>query len=253
MTPFTLPSPENTYVTTAPKGRYRYETHCHTAVTSACATITPERLVELYVRNGYTGVFVTDHFLNGNCHPWIRETADWRERVRLYFAGYRQVRDAAAGRLQVFPGIEMTYAGTDVLVWGWDEEITARYPEMMELSYRELIRFVNEHGGLTAQAHPFREADYIDHIRLYPDTQGVEVFNACRNSLQNGLAYAYWQAYNDAAGKVRTAGSDTHHETIPRLGGMAFDTPLTSPSDFVERLKRGEGELFAQPNVLVNN
>mgnify|MGYP000842334657 CR=1 FL=1 len=45
---------------------YKYELHCHTAKVSACSRMGAEELVELYLENGYDGIFVTDHFLNGN-------------------------------------------------------------------------------------------------------------------------------------------------------------------------------------------
>ncbi len=62
------------YTVTNPKGKYLYETHCHTNLISACSSLSPEEMVELYAKNGYTGVFVTDHFLNGNCLPEINLT-----------------------------------------------------------------------------------------------------------------------------------------------------------------------------------
>ena len=45
---------------------YKYELHCHTAKVSACSRMGAEELVELYLENGYDGIFVTDHFLNVN-------------------------------------------------------------------------------------------------------------------------------------------------------------------------------------------
>ena len=45
---------------------YRYELHCHTAKVSACSRLSAREMVDLYLANGYDGIFVTDHFLNGN-------------------------------------------------------------------------------------------------------------------------------------------------------------------------------------------
>ena len=45
---------------------YKYELHCHTARTSACGSMSAGDIVELYLANGYDGVVITDHFLNGN-------------------------------------------------------------------------------------------------------------------------------------------------------------------------------------------
>lgn len=228
--------------------KYLYETHCHTACVSACGKNTPEDIVAMYAKNGYAGVIVTDHFLNGNCLPEIRQLPTFADRIHRYFSGYEQVKACAGERLTVFGGIETSYGGTDVLVYGWDEQTTASYPEIMDLSMRDFIRFANEHGALTVQAHPFREAGYIDHIRLYPETQGVEVLNSSRDELCNELGYKYWEAYNARTPKVKIGGSDCHYPYQPILSGVAFDTPLSSIEDFIERLRRGEGEIFTKEN-----
>lgn len=42
---------------------YRYETHMHTAEGSRCGRMPAAEMVRAYKKLGYTGVFVTDHFL----------------------------------------------------------------------------------------------------------------------------------------------------------------------------------------------
>lgn len=46
--------------------KFLYETHCHTQISSACAVSSAVELVDTYLKNGYTGIFITDHFINGN-------------------------------------------------------------------------------------------------------------------------------------------------------------------------------------------
>ena len=45
---------------------YRYETHMHTSQASACAFSTGAEMARAYAAAGYTGIFITDHFFNGN-------------------------------------------------------------------------------------------------------------------------------------------------------------------------------------------
>ena len=45
---------------------YRYHTHVHTSLASACARNTGIEMVRAYKEKGYTGIFITDHFFNGN-------------------------------------------------------------------------------------------------------------------------------------------------------------------------------------------
>lgn len=239
----------NEFTCDEPKG-YLYETHCHTNVTSACSRLSPEDIVDLYLKNGYTGVFITDHFLNGNCVGKIREEKDFKKQIEMFFEGYRKVKDVANGTIDVFCGFETSYKGTDVLVYGWDEEKTKLYPEIMSMTMREFINFVNDNGGLTVQAHPFREANYIDHIRLFPETEGVEVYNSSRDYLCNKLGYEYYKAYNAEYGKCKTGGSDIHYTSLPVLGGMAFKKRLKSVSDFIDRVRKNEGVIFRKPNIV---
>ena len=64
------------------------------------------------------------------------------------------------------------------------------------------------------------------------------------------MANIYAQNYN----LIEFAGSDNHHGPLrPRLAGMQFETPINGERDFVERILRGEGELFHNDNPLVEN
>lgn len=219
--------------------RFLYETHCHTRISSLCGSITPEEMVALYLRRGYAGVVVTDHFINGNC-PVRREMPDapFDEQIHRYCESYRQVKAAAGGRLDVLFGFEYSYAGTDVLVYGWDEEKLASMPEIVEMDLRTFIRFANDNGALTVQAHPFREAGYIDHIRLYPDVQGIEIYNANRDERCNGLARTFCKAY----GKIPFSGSDLHSAKQGALGGMSFPERAGTMETFVEMCRAGLGK-----------
>lgn len=221
---------------------YKYETHCHTARVSACSRMSAEELVELYVANGYAGIFVTDHFLNGNTS--VNTRLPYAEAIEEFCKGYEEVKAAAKGRLQVFFGFEYSYLGTDVLCYGWDKETLLSYPEIMQMSMREFCAFCPGHGALAVQAHPFREAAYIDHIRLYPDAEGVETFNACRTELCNKLGKFYAESY----GKIKLGGSDLHSPDQKILSGMEFEERLFSERDFIRRLRAGEGKILGKEN-----
>ena len=64
---------------------YLYETHMHTSQSSACAVSTGAQMARAYKEAGYTGIFVTDHFFNGNCA--VPKFLPWKERVRNRTAG----------------------------------------------------------------------------------------------------------------------------------------------------------------------
>ena len=227
---------------------FLYEMHCHSAVMSMCSQLSPEAMVDLYVKNGYTGIVVTDHFMNnpGSCRVMVETpNLSYPEKVHAFFEGYRQVKAAAGDRLQVFPGLEYSYKGTDILIYGLDEDVLMRMPESLSMKTSDFVRYLKNTKVLTVQAHPFREADYIDHIRLFTETDGVEVFNAGRTALANHMAELYATAYE----KIKIGGSDLHRTQQPVLSGMAFTHRKESVDDIIAALRRGEGEIVRRKNI----
>lgn len=220
---------------------FLYETHCHTQTSSLCARSTAEEIVDFYASHGYTGIFITDHFVNGNARVnRERPDATYQEKVDAFFLGYEEVKRAAKGKLDVFFGVEMSYKGTDVLLYNVTKEWLLDLDEEHVYNMRKMIQKANSGGIFTVQAHPFREDSYIDHIRLFPDAQGVETFNANRNELCNDLGNYYAERY----GKPKLGGSDLHSITQKRLSGMAFEKRLESEAEFVQLVKDGKGQIM---------
>ena len=221
---------------------YLYETHLHTSPVSACARVGVRETLEYYKNAGYAGVFIADHFIDGSFNLDALQLP-YEEQIEYYFSSYEEGR--LFGKeigLDVFSGIEMSYGGTDFLVYGIDKEWCLAHPDMHKLQKSQLLRMLMEEGALVIQAHPFREAAYIDHIRLFPrHVHGVEVYNANRTEFENKLAEQYAENY----GLLRFAGSDNHAGGRQSLfGGMATETPLLSVADFIARVKNGEATPF---------
>ena len=224
---------------------YRYETHCHTKYTSACSQLDAETLVSLYLKNGYDGIIVTDHFLNGN--TTVDLSRSWEAQIDEFFIGYERVRQEGEKRgLKVFFGFEYSYLGTDFLVYGLDREFLYAHPGLLEPGVRAFLSLAREKGALCVQAHPYREADYIDHIRLYPsDVDGIETINAGRNERCNRLADILADEYSLA----KTGGSDLHVSRQKMLAGIETEFPLACIADFIAAVKKGEAKPFAVQNI----
>ncbi|MBQ2582010.1 MAG: histidinol phosphatase [Ruminococcus sp.] len=214
---------------------YIYETHCHTSQGSACGRMTGEELARFYKDAGYDGVIVTDHFFNGNCA--VDPSLPWKKKCELYCAGYcaaKRVGDKIG--LTVMFGIEYSYFGTDLLIYGLDEEWLKAHPEIMDMYVKDFMRFVYENGGLIVHAHPFRKASYIDTIRLFPyDVDAVEVYNAGNDPKADERAN--W--YADSYGLVKVAGSDRHGVYSEERCAVVFDEKLESIEDYM-RLVRAD-------------
>ena len=219
------------------KDVYCYETHLHTSPVSKCARATVRETLEAYVKFGYDGVFITNHFLGGNI---LRDPSwSYEETIHFYFSDYEEgVRVGKELGISVFFGIELSYKGTDFLVYGLGKDWFLAHPEIENMKFSSFLSLLADAGALIIHAHPFREASYIDHIRLFPrHIHGVETFNACRTQFENGMAEMYAQYYK----LPDFSGSDNHHGGAQKiLGGMSSDTPIRDEKDFISRYYDGK-------------
>ena len=107
-------------------------------------------------------------------------------------------------------------------------------------------------GALVIQAHPSREAHYIDHIRLFPrSVHGVEIINSGQDWGANELTAEYAKHYH----LLQTAGSDNHFGSgvfakfrekgyRPEIAGMRTETEICSVRDFTEQVRGGSMKMF---------
>lgn len=228
--------------------RYRYETHLHTAPVSKCARASVRETIECYKNMEYAGVFITNHFIDGNIN--IDRALSYEERIRFYFSDYEEaVKVGKELDFQVFCGVEMSYLGTDFLIYGLDKEWFLSHPEIEEMKKTKQLTLMAEQGALIIQAHPFREADYIDHIRLFPrHIHGVEVYNGCRNDFENRMAQMFAQNYD----LIPFAGTDNHIANKQmHFGGMQSDRPIVDELDFVEQVRNGEMTPFRYSKPII--
>ena len=220
---------------------YLYETHLHTSPVSRCARASVRETVEFYKSLGYAGVFITNHFLDGNIN--IPRDATYEEKINFYFSDYeegKKIGDEIG--LDVFFGAEISYGGTDFLIFGLDKEWYISHPEIVGMKKTDELALMANAGALIIHAHPFREAAYIDHIRLFPrHVHGVEIHNACRTDFENSMAKSYAKSYS----LLSFAGSDNHiGSNQKKLGGIKLYSKITDELDFVRCIKNEEYKIF---------
>lgn len=221
--------------------QYRYETHLHTSPVSKCARASARENVDYYKALGYDGIFVTNHFLDGNIDDDKSQT--YEERIKYYFSDYEEATQY--GRevgLNVFCGVELSYLGTDFLVYGLDKTWYLKHPEIMSMDKTKELALMMENGALIIQAHPFREANYINHIRLFPrSVHGIEIVNSSRSEFENHMAKLYAENY----ALLPFAGSDNHSGAMrTNLAGLCFERQIQDEKDFVSRVKNKEMQIF---------
>ena len=220
---------------------YKYETHLHTSPVSACARATVREQMEFYKSKGYEGMFITNHFIDGNIGQDAR-SKEYEEKINFYCSDFDEAKalEEEIG-IKVFFGIETTFGGTDFLVYGLDKEWFLAHPEIKDMPKSAQLQLFMDNGALVIQAHPFREAGYIDHIRLFPrKIHGVEIVNANRTGFENKMAKLYAKSY----GLIEFAGSDNHIGNCENLAGMESEEPIKDELDFVEKVKGGKMKVF---------
>ena len=229
---------------------YKYETHLHTFPVSKCGRAEVEETLNFYKKEGYDGVFITNHLLDGNLN--MPKDAPYKERINFYFSDYEKAKELSTSiGIKVFLGIEISYKGTDFLIYNIGKQWFLEHPEYMELKMSEKLALLREAGAFIVHAHPFREAKYIDHIRLFPRLiDGVEVINAARKENENKMADIYATEYN----LLKLAGSDNHRGgqkklydnggELKKLAGINTEIPINSVEDFRDIIKSGNYSLF---------
>ncbi len=132
--------------------------------------------------------------------------------------------------LCVIFGMEYSTPQGDFLIFGPFEKITP------ELPADQLLRHVQECGGLAVAAHPFRKARPVDERLIRQGLCGaIESCNGRNTPLENAAA----DQWRQRCGLTACGGSDAH--TLPELGACAtrFCVPIQTRADLIQALKQG--------------
>lgn len=218
--------------------KYKYETHLHTSEVSLCSSCPGIDWIPHYKALGYTGIFVTNHFLNGS--TTIPKELPWEEQVEMFCKVYEDMAEEGSRvGLDVFFAWEYSYGWAHFLTYGLDKAWLLENPGVVEWDILTYFDRVHEAGGFIVHAHPFREG--VEHICLFPSKMdAVEVINGCRTVEANQHAADFAKSYN----LLETAGTDIHHIEQVRLSGVITSTKLSCVKDYIEVLRSGDAILF---------
>ena len=217
---------------------YKYETHLHTSEVSKCAINTGAEMARAYKKAGYTGIFVTDHFFNGNCA--IPRELNWEQKVDLFMRGYENAKkEGEKLGLDVFFGWEFTLNpySADFLTYNLDREFLLAHPNIDRFPLKKYSEQVRKNGGLLVHAHPYREAEYI----LYPPRPTSDSPNN-----NNHLA---WRLALKHPHLIRISGTDIHSTDLAGLGGVAFRYRIKDSQHFIEALRAGDAYLIIDGKI----
>ena len=220
---------------------YLYETHMHTSEVSECARSTAAEQVRSYKEKGYTGIIVTDHFINGNSR--CPRDVPWKKIMDFFVTGYYNAKNEGDKiGLDVFFGWEYTINGSDFLSYGMEPEFLYKYTDFGSYDIAKYSAVMRENGGFIAQAHPFRKDWYIAYKfpvePCYLD--GIEVFNSSMPDETNNSALEFAIQH----GLPMQAGSDSHNASIPFTSGIVLDKKADSIFDIINAIKANNKKLI---------
>ena len=187
----------------------KVEMHCHTDG-STCADYNIKDIVTDYVKAGYGGIVVTNHYA-------------YREYVRQGFAKPQEYAKAflrwlddaekigKEKNLKIFCGMEvrLTYNNTEYMLYGFKKDFVLNNDTIYNLTQEQLFDLSNKNNIFMYQTHPFREGVKVGDPKYM---HGAECFNGhYHHNNNNALAKQFCEKHN----LVKTFGTDFHHKDQP--------------------------------------
>jgi len=195
----------------------------------------------MYKKMGYSGVIITDHFING--YTTCPKNLPWDKKMRFFVSGYEAAKRAGDKYgLDVFLGWEFTIRGADFLTYGLDLDFLLAHPNLDMMDIERYSALVRRSGGYLAQAHPYRDEYYIEHnYPVQPHLiDGVEVYNEMDRRISNSKAREFAQK-NDLP---MQSGTDSHGRGNRNFSGVILQKKAESIHDIIKALKAKEVKLM---------
>jgi len=205
----------------------KFDLHIHESKHSKDSRLDLEQIVLEAKAHGLDGIAVTDHDVLG-----------LRSQARFLSARHD---------LMIFVGVEVSTSRGDILVFGVDELPPAEGSN--KLDPQVLIDYVNDHGGATIAAHPFRDngRGLGNSMFELSGLTAIEGYNGRTLFEHNAKAF-------EAAMKLGlpvTGGSDAH---VPgEVGAYAtqVEAAVHSERDLIRALKLGQCHPVSQKSLPV--
>jgi len=206
----------------------------HTSEVSGCALSSAAQQVAAYKKRRYTGIIITDHFING--YTICPKKLPWEKKMEFFVNGYNEAKKAGnILGLDVFLGWEFTIRGADFLTYGLDLDFLLAHPGFDKLEIEQYSALVRENGGYIAQAHPYRDEYYIEHNHpVAPHLlDGVEVYNVVDKKIANAKAMAFATEHNLPI----QAGTDSHGRGNLFYSGIVLQKKAETIHDIIDAIK----------------
>jgi predicted metal-dependent phosphoesterase TrpH len=191
---------------------YRVDLHVHSKY-SGDTDSEPEEAVIHAIGLNLHGIAFTEHYSYEASEPVERLKEKYRDKI------------------MIFRGVEFSTLEGHCLIFGVNtDNMSIRYAPVVEI-----VRRVNEDGGIVIPSHPFRGGNSLgDAIRSVKGFRAIEGYNGYSHHSQNSKAVS-------VAGELAlpyTGGSDAHE---PREVGACFTEffDAVSHDNFIDLLRAG--------------
>jgi histidinol phosphatase-like PHP family hydrolase len=211
---------------------YKFDTHVHTSETSPCGNISAHDTVDMYIKAGFSGICITDHYNKSYFNTWKCDS--WNETIDRLLKGYYNAKLYGDNiGFNVLLGVELRLEDNlnEYLLYGVTEQFLYHNPKLYEYKINVLKLISNKNNILIFQAHPFRP-------NLTPENpkylDGVEVINGNkRHNSRNELAIEFAEKNN----LLMSAGSDCHEVEDVGRSGIITNKRIEEAGTLVEILK----------------
>jgi predicted metal-dependent phosphoesterase TrpH len=192
--------------------KFKIDLHVHSKF-SGDTDSEPEEALVHGARRGLHGIAFTEHYSYG--------ASEFAERLREKYRG----------KIMVFRGVEFSSAEGHCLVFGVNTDRLS----IKNASVADVVRTVNEKGGVVIPSHPFRGSNSIgDRIKDLKGLCAIEGYNGYSHYSQNAKAIK-------TAEELRlpyTGGSDAHEPHEAGACYTEFSNEVTY-DNFVDLLRGG--------------
>ena len=216
------------------------ETHMHNCEVSPCAKAKAADIPLVYLKAGYNGLAVTNHFSVYAFSPLDGATSLEKVKNFLYLSKLL-VNEAKKQGLKAFLSMEVTlakYQWQDYLIYGDIEKGVLDNPNLYMFTQAQLFDLATKHGWAVFQAHPFRTGCTLGLPRFM---HGIEVYNGSHNSNEVFKRSVNFAKKNNLK---MCAGGDFHDFGEEAKAGIYIPEDIDNEEQLAQFLLNNQPELF---------
>lgn len=229
----------------------KLETHAHCLKGSRCASVPAEVLVSEYLKEGYGGLVITNHYSHSSFSSYPGDGK--KEKLDFYFSLVNNLKTIGEREnFRIYFGSEISAYSPDgcfseYMLYGFTEAFLYDSPLLYTLTQKELFELADKNGLMLYQTHPFRNGVTVGNPRFM---HGAESFNGHIGHTENNeLAESFCNKYS----LIKMSGTDFHDSGQPITGGIFIPDNLADERALTDYIRNNSVKLFCDETKLFLN